>query len=70
MSPPQLPRVDRAALSFGHLSEPADDKAYWLSMSHQARMEAIELSRQTVYGYDPASARLQRLLEIAQRPRR
>jgi hypothetical protein len=27
-------------------------------------MEAIEVMRQVIYGYDPASTRLQRVLEI------
>jgi len=29
-------------------------------------MEALELTRQIVYGYDPATTRLQRVLEIAE----
>jgi hypothetical protein len=27
-------------------------------------MEALELLRQVIYGYDPADARLQRILEV------
>ena len=30
-------------------------------------IEAVEVTRQILYGYDPATARLQRVLEIARR---
>ena len=38
-----------------------------LSLIAPATLQALELMRQIVYGYDPATARLQRVLEIAQR---
>jgi hypothetical protein len=31
-------------------------------------LEAVELMRQIIYGYDPSTTRLQRVLEIAQHP--
>jgi hypothetical protein len=30
------------------------------------RLQAVELMRQIVYGYDPSTTRLQRVLEVAQ----
>ncbi len=60
-------KIDRKAFSVGSLLEPSDEKAYWLSKSPHERLQAAELMRQVVYGYDPSTTRLQRVLEIAQR---
>jgi hypothetical protein len=61
-------KIDRKALSVGSVREPSDEKTYWLSKTPQECLQAAELMRQIVYGYDPATTRLQRVLEIAQRP--
>jgi hypothetical protein len=63
----QSVKVDRQALSVGSVLEPSDEKAYWLSKTPWERLQAAELMRQIVYGYDPSTTRLQRVLEIAQR---
>ena len=60
-------KVDRSALSIGRLSDASDEKEYWLSRSPADRLAALELMRRILYGYDPTTARLQRLLEFAQR---
>jgi hypothetical protein len=59
-------RIDRKALSVASLLEASDEKAYWLSKTPHERLRAAELMRQVIYGYDPATTRLQRVLEIAQ----
>jgi hypothetical protein len=60
--------LDRRAFSVVSLDEQdADEKRYWGSKTPHERLEAVELTRQLLYGYDPATARLQRILEIAQR---
>jgi hypothetical protein len=61
-------RVDRTKISVVSLTDPPDDREYWLSRPPQERFEAAELLRQSVYGYDPATARLQRVLEIVKWP--
>jgi hypothetical protein len=61
-------KVDRSALSVGRLTDPSDEKTYWLSRSPADRLAALELMRRILYGYDPTTARLQRILEFAQRP--
>ncbi len=53
-----------------HLTAPSDDRLYWWAQSPDARLAAVETMRQTLYGYDPAPDRLQRLLEITQRTSR
>jgi len=58
-------RVDRSVFEIRSLDE-ADDREYWRTKSPRERMEALELMRQIIYGYDPATTRLQRVLEIAE----
>ena len=61
----ELLKVDRTSFVVTSLHE-SDEKEYWLSKTPEERLQALELMRQIVYGYDPATARLQRVLEIAQ----
>jgi hypothetical protein len=60
-------KIDRKVLSVGSIQEPSDEKSYWLARTPYERLQAAELMRQIVYGYDPSTTRLQRVLEIAQR---
>lgn len=57
--------MDKTAFSVTSLLDESDEKAYWLSKTPHERLEAMELMRQINYGYDPTTARLQRVLEIA-----
>ena len=59
-------KVDKKSFSVSSLSDESDDKAYWLSKTPHERLMATELMRQINYGYDPTTARLQRILEIAE----
>jgi hypothetical protein len=59
-------RIDKTAFKIGELSEPSDEKEYWLSKTPSERLIALEQMRQIVYGYDPATTRLQRFFEITQ----
>jgi len=71
MSPRKSPfSMDKTAFSVGSPSDESDEKAYWLSKSPYERLEAVELMRQVIYGYDPTSARLQRFFEVAELERR
>jgi hypothetical protein len=59
--------MDKTAFSVTSLSAAGvEEKAYWLSRTPEERLEALEFLRQIAYGYDPSSARLQRVLEITQ----
>jgi len=64
----QFPRLDRTAFSIVSSFEEADrhDKEYWLSRTPLERLQHMELLRRINYGAD-ATARLQRVLEIAER---
>jgi hypothetical protein len=59
-------RMDKTAFSVGSLDDAPHDRSYWLARSDTERLAGIELLRQGFYGYDPAIARLQRVLEVAE----
>jgi hypothetical protein len=64
-------RLDRRAFSVTSLAEAEQaDLAYWRSRTPDERLEALELSRQIAYGYDPTARGLSRLFEVAQFPPR
>jgi hypothetical protein len=64
----QFPKIDRTAFSVVSSFEEADraDREYWLSKTPYECLQHMELLRRINYGSD-AAARLQRVLEIAQR---
>jgi len=57
---------DKTALSVVSLFDEPDDLEYWLSKTPQERIAATEFMRQIMFGYDPTTARLQRVLTVAQ----
>ena len=59
-------RLDRTKFSVGLLGKPSDEKAFWLSQTPADRLRFLEYLRQVVYGYNPDTTRLQRVLELAQ----
>jgi len=70
MELPPSYRLNRSVLEVTKLSDRQSDRQYWLSKTPEERFEALELLRQVVYGYDPATARLQRILEVVKLERR
>jgi hypothetical protein len=67
MSSDDLSRLDRSSFSVVSLHDPSDEMHYWLSRTPEERLQAVELMRQIIYGYDPATTRLQRFFEVATR---
>ena len=64
----EIGKVDRTKFSVIRLEDKdRTDREYWRSKTPTERLEAVELMRQMLYGYDPATARLQRVLEIVKR---
>lgn len=61
-------RMDRTAFSVVTTDTPSDALAYWLTKTMAERLEALELTRQVFNGYDPDTARLQRVLEVVKGP--
>ncbi len=57
-------KMDKTTVSVVSLTDESDDKEFWLSKTPQERLETVELLRQLNYGYDPTTARLQRVFEV------
>jgi hypothetical protein len=61
-------RMDKTAFEVVGLHEAdAIDREYWRAQSPRSRLEAMEFMRQVAYGYDPDTARLERVLEVTKR---
>jgi hypothetical protein len=58
--------LDRTKFSVARLTDPDDATEYWLTRPVEERLRALELLRRTFYGHTSATARLQRVLEVAQ----
>ncbi len=41
-----------------------DSHEYWKNKSYLERLEALELLRQIMFGYDPNTARFQRIITV------
>ncbi len=59
-------KLNKKAFSVASITDESDEKQFWLSRSPAERFEAAEYLRQIVYGYDPATTRLQRFFEVAE----
>jgi hypothetical protein len=58
--------IDKSAFSIGNLTDIDNErKAYWANRTHLERLEAVEILRQQLHNYDPATARLQRVFEVS-----
>jgi hypothetical protein len=68
METPNALRMDKTVFSVAALTDEPDETAYWHAQSPADRLEALELMRQVMYGYDPATERRQRVLTVVKRP--
>jgi hypothetical protein len=59
-------KLDRTAFSVVSLDDPSDEPAYWQTKTPAERLQAMEWMRRVNYGHDAATARIQRVFEIAQ----
>jgi hypothetical protein len=64
-----FPKMDRSSISIRALSDDSDTRAYWLSRTSEERLEQVEYLRRVNYGRQ-ATARLQRVFEVVEDPRR
>ena len=62
----QTTRLDRSVFEIDSLDNEESERNYWHAKTPAERMEALELMRQIVYGYDPATTRLQRVFEVVE----
>jgi|AntDeeMinimDraft_5_1070356.scaffolds.fasta_scaffold03208_3 hypothetical protein len=68
MENPEKFKVDRTQFSVGSLADQGDDVHYWKTKTHHERLQGLETTRQMIYGYDSATARLQRVFEVVKHP--
>lgn len=59
-------RLNKSVVIISSLTDKSDEKDYWLKVSPEERLIALERMRQINYGYDATTARLQRFFEIAE----
>jgi hypothetical protein len=57
-------RLDKTKLSIAPLGDDTDAREYWHRQPPLERWRAMEFLRQVHFGYDPTTARLQRVLEV------
>jgi hypothetical protein len=62
--PDPLFRLDRSHFSVAKLEDQGNDKEYWASKTPQERLAALEFMRQVMYGYDPATERIQKIFTV------
>jgi hypothetical protein len=70
MKPIESYKMDKTKLSISSLSDESDEKCFWQEKLPHQRLEALEMMRQIIYGYDPISTRLQRVLTIVEQAQR
>jgi hypothetical protein len=63
----EFPKLKRTTFTIASVFDQSDEKSYWLSKTPYERLEAVELMRRILYGYDPSTTRLQRVFEVTQR---
>jgi len=61
-------KMDKTAFVVTTLDAPSDEKEFWKSKTPDEWLAALEYMRQMAYGYDPATTRLQRILETVECP--
>jgi hypothetical protein len=61
-----LLKFDKTSFYVTSLEDAASDVKYWHSRTPEERLLAVEFLRQMMYGYDPATERLQRVFETAE----
>jgi hypothetical protein len=62
---PSTLKLDKTALSLAPGFDTSDEKAYWFSRTPSERLQHMEVLRRINYGHH-ATARLQRVFEVAQ----
>ena len=62
-------KVERSEVVVAGLHDASDERDFWLSKTPSERLAALELMRQVIYGYDPSTTRLQRVLSVVESPR-
>ena len=60
----EIYKMDKSIISSVNINKDTDEKKFWLSKTPQERIMSMEYVRQVLYGYNPSSDRLHRVLEV------
>lgn len=60
--------MDKTVFQIATLTDDSDEMGYWRVRTPAERLVALEWLRQVMYGYDPATTRLQRILTVITYP--
>jgi hypothetical protein len=63
-------RIDKSTLVVTSVTDSPSDAQFWITKTPGERLAALEFMRQVMYGYDPITARLQRVLTVTERSSR
>jgi hypothetical protein len=58
--------MDKTSISFTSTHDDSDDVSHWHSKTASERLAALEFLRQVMFGYDPVTTRLQRIIEFTE----
>lgn len=64
----EMPKLDKTVLTVTSYEDVKEERQYWHKQSPYRRLQAIQLLRELNYGRRAVSGRLQRLLEVVERP--
>jgi hypothetical protein len=68
---PDFPQIDRTAIEVTtHAEAGQEDRKFWLAQTPLERLRHLEALRELNYGPEVLNQRLQRVLELLERPRR
>ena len=59
-------KMDKSKISVVRLGDDSAERKYWHSKTPYERLIAVEIMRQIAYGYDPSTARLERVYKVTQ----
>ena len=59
-------KLDKTVISVVSLSDDSGEKAYWQTRTPGERLQMMQLLREINYGHAATSARLQRVLSVAE----
>ncbi|MEX2142650.1 MAG: hypothetical protein WD894_25575 [Pirellulales bacterium] len=59
-------RLDKTAFEVRSLEQEGDDRKFWWSKTPDERLLALEMMRQSMFGYDPLTDRVQKILRVSE----
>jgi hypothetical protein len=55
---------EKTPITVSDLTDQGTDLEFWLSRTPEERLSAVEFMRQMMYDYNPATDRMERILEV------